>query len=125
MRRRDRTVSEDPEYPDLKIEDLPLRWQKLTPRSTRGLITMSKTDPDGDEHLPPWEMALIRDQHKRRLAFFRKHGVWISGEALAEDARPGDGYDPVAEYSRQRARALGWSEEEIEQAYGPSAPNEK
>jgi hypothetical protein len=51
---------------------------------------MSKTDRDGDEHLSPAEMAVIRDPVRRRLAFFRKHGVWISGEALAADAETGD-----------------------------------
>jgi hypothetical protein len=81
---------------------------------------MSKTDRDGDEHLSPAEMAVIREPVRRRLAFFRKHGVWISGEALAADAETGD-YEEQMEDTRARAR--GWSEDEIEEHYG--APNQK
>jgi hypothetical protein len=77
-----------------------------------------------DEHLPPAEMAAIRDPVRRRLAFFRKHGVWISGEALAADAETGD-FTELMEATRERARKRGWSEERIERAYGSSIHKKK
>jgi hypothetical protein len=79
---------------------------------------MSETDHDGDEHLPPAEMAAIRDPARRRLAYFRKYGVWLVGVDEIEDNHVGGSQDGVTEISRKRARARGWSEDEIDRHYG-------
>jgi hypothetical protein len=75
---------------------------------------MSKTDPDGEQHPSADEIGRIRDPYQRRLAFFRKHGVWIS-----EDVDPEGANEGVTEISRRRALARGWSNEQIERHYGP------
>jgi hypothetical protein len=66
---------------------------------------MSKTDRSGEKHLPAYEMAAIRDPVQRRLAFFRKHGVWLVGVDEIEDHDVGGAEDGVTEISRERARA--------------------
>jgi hypothetical protein len=78
---------------------------------------MSDADHDGDEHLPPAEMAAIRDPVRRRLAFFRKHGVWLM--TPDDDDEFGD-FTELMESTRERARKRGWSEDEIEEHYGAS-----
>jgi hypothetical protein len=75
---------------------------------------MSKTDRNGKQHPTPDEICRIRDPHQRRLAFFRKHGVWIN-----EDVEPEDGNEEATEISREHALADGWSNELIERMYGP------
>jgi hypothetical protein len=70
---------------------------------------MSKTGPNADEDLDFAELAVIRYPVLRRLAHFRKHGMRISGEAVAEGDDTGDLERQIA---RDCARALGWSEDE-------------
>src|SRR5258708_5029360 len=76
---------------------------------------MSKTDRDGDEHLSPAEMAVIRDPVRRRLAYFRKHGGWLM--TPDDDDEFGD-FTELMEDTRERARKRGWSEDEIDRHYG-------
>jgi hypothetical protein len=75
---------------------------------------MSKIDRDGDAYLNADQHDWIPDPYQRRLAFFRRHGIWIG-----EDCEPEGGNDAVAEISRERALARGWSNEVIERHYGP------
>jgi hypothetical protein len=78
---------------------------------------MSKTDRSGEKHLPANEMAAIRDPVQRRLAYFRKFGVWLM--TPDDDDELGD-FTELMEDTRERARKRGCSEEEIERSYGPS-----
>jgi hypothetical protein len=80
---------------------------------------MSKTDRPGDAYLSADQHDWIPDTHQRRLAFFRRHGIWINDEAIEADLKTGGGGENAKEVSRERALARGWSNEEIEQAYGP------
>jgi hypothetical protein len=83
---------------------------------------MSKTDGNGEKHLPAYEMAAIRDPVQRRLAYFRKYGVWLM--TPDDDDEFGD-FTELMEDTRERARKRGWSEERIERAYGPSIHKKK
>ena len=83
---------------------------------------MSETDHDGDEHLPPAEMAAIRDAVRRRLAYFRKRGVWLM--TPDDDDEFGD-FTELMEDTRERARKRGCSPELVELMYGPSIHKKK
>jgi hypothetical protein len=86
---------------------------------------MSETDHVGDEHLPPAEMAAIRDPVRRRLAYFRKYGVWISEEPIPADLEAGGGQEEATEISREHALARGCSPELVERMFGPSIHKKK
>jgi hypothetical protein len=75
-----------------------------------------------DEHLPPAEMAAIRDPVRRRLAYFRKHGVWLM--TPDDDDEFGD-FTELMEDTRERARKRGCSPELVELMYGPSIHKKK
>jgi hypothetical protein len=85
-------MSEDPEYPHLKVEDLPLRWQKLAHDLPRRW----------------WPVLIEREKGKREYEL--QHGVayhdWWHEELLGDDTF-------VSEDTRDRARARGWSEDQI------------
>jgi hypothetical protein len=94
-------MSEDPEYPDLKVEDLPQHWRKHA------------------SHLPRrwWPVLIEREKGKREYEL--QHGVpyhdWWHEEML-EGGNP----EAAKEVSRERALARGCSPELVELMYGPS-----
>jgi hypothetical protein len=80
---------------------------------------MSKTDRDGDEHLPPDQMMQLRPPWRRHLAFYRKHGEWLGDDSLARDLKAGVPLDKAVRTARERARKNFCDEDFIERYYPP------
>jgi hypothetical protein len=80
---------------------------------------MSKTDLDGDVHLPPDQMMRLRPPWRRHLAVFRKYGYWGGDETLARDLEAGVPFDKAVRAARKRAREDFCDEDFIERHYPP------
>ena len=89
---------------------------------------MSQDPPRGKDHLPPRWRAAVEARKRAQLEFFLEHSEWMSEQVMCDELEEGDRaglHEAGIEVSRERARARGWSTEQIERMYGPSIHKKK